>query len=178
MFRKKKGKYVLHIFGNSLALSEHCALLTGHTVPRRNPPITPPSVSAFIASTPPASMYLQSSVAAVSRGPLALRRADGVGHAAVIFSHCLIALRVRSPRRVALLNGARLLETPAAHQVSHLQHMQLLPSVIVLLSGQDTTSLCSLLPRFRSFSAELLNGIKRGKFHISSYDARFGVGGD
>lgn len=68
----------------------------------------------------------------VSGGPLALRRADGVRDAAVIFSRRLVALRVRPPRRVAFLHGARFLETPAAQQVSHLKHSL---SPVVLLSA-------------------------------------------
>lgn len=63
------------------------------------------------------SPYLGGRVSGVSRGPVALRRADGLGDAAVIF----VALRVRPPRRVAFLNGTRLLETPVAQQISHLK---------------------------------------------------------
>lgn len=67
------------------------------------------------------SVYLRGRV---SGGPVVIRRVDGVGDAAVIFSRRLVALRVRPPRRVAFLNGARLLEPPAAQQISHLKIMQ------------------------------------------------------
>lgn len=60
----------------------------------------------------------------VTGGPVVIRRVDGVGCAAVILSRRLVALRVRPPRRVAFLNGARLLETPAAQQISHLKIIQ------------------------------------------------------
>lgn len=67
------------------------------------------------------SLYLRGSVLGVPGGPVTLRRADGVRDAAVIFSRRLVAVGVRPPRRVAFLNGARLLETPAAQQISHLK---------------------------------------------------------
>lgn len=67
------------------------------------------------------SVYLRGRV---SGGPVVIRQVDGVGDAAVIFSRRLVALRVRPPRRVAFLNGARLLEPPAAQQISHLKIMQ------------------------------------------------------
>ena len=95
-----------------------------HRVPyHRPPPLTPHCLITRIPQHDP-SVYLRGRVSGVSGGPLALRRADGVGDAAVIFSRRLVALWVRPPRRVAFLNGARLLETPAAQQISHLKNMQ------------------------------------------------------
>lgn len=85
------------------------------------------------ASTPPPP-HLRGGVPRLTRGPLALRRADGVGDPAVILSWRLLALRVRPPRRVAFLYGAGLLETPAAQQISHLKdtHRPRLLNVVVL----------------------------------------------
>ncbi len=123
-----------------------------------------------------ASLYLRGRVSGVSGGPVALRRADGVGDAAVIFSRRLVALRVRPPRRVAFLNGVRLLETPAAQQISHLKTCtcsRLLPfSVRKILHHLLTTSCFGLRgaalspPQSAAFKWQI-----EGDFQTSSGDA-------
>lgn len=82
--------------------------------PRRRPHVRA-NTSALAAPSPG---YLRGRVSGSS---LAVRRADGVGDAAVILSRRrLLALRVRPPGRVTFLNGARLFKPPVAQQVSHL----------------------------------------------------------
>lgn len=94
----------------------------GGTRSRRAAPFTPPShASLEEGEKQKNSPYLRGPILGDSGGPVALRRAAGVGDAAVIFSRRLLALGVRPPRRVAFLNGARLLETPASQQISHLK---------------------------------------------------------
>lgn len=93
--------------GGSVALS------VSRPYPRRRPH-TRTNTSAL---PPPSGGYLRGRV---SGGSVAVRRADGVGDAAVILSRRrLLALRVRPPGRVTFLNGARLFKPPAAQQISH-----------------------------------------------------------
>lgn len=63
-----------------------------HTCYRNVSLITPPHclITRILQHDP--SVYLRGRVSRVSGGPLALRRADGVGDAAVIFSRRLVAL--------------------------------------------------------------------------------------
>lgn len=75
----------------------------------------------------------------VSGRSVAVRRADGVGDAAVIL---ILALRVRPPGRVAFLNGARLFKPPAVQQISHLNSRAAPLLDPLLCTGNATYSLC------------------------------------
>lgn len=117
----------------------------------------PPPSCRSIHATVHSPRYLRGRV---TGGPVALRRADGVRDAGVILSRRLIALRVRPPRRVAFLNGTRLLETPAAQQISHLKEHAKSYCPLVC-TGRSCifrwkASLCS------SERLRALNGRKRG----------------
>lgn len=116
--------------GGSVALS------VSRPYPRRRPHIR----TNASALPPPSRGYLRGRV---SGGSVAVRRADGVGDAAVIVSRRrLLALGVRPPGRVTFLNGARLFKPPAAQQISHLNSHAAPRSDPLLCTGNATYSSC------------------------------------
>lgn len=85
-------------------------------------------------------MHLRWSVIQMLGSSDCIRRAHVFGDAAVLLLPSrlmLVALRVRFPRRVAFFHCARLLVSPAAHQIAHLNPVHLAYIVKSPRSAQD-----------------------------------------